>query len=119
MNFFEIRKIGNIVNLDVAAIILNQCFSIEAVAGEINARRAERFAATLAAVYCYQCITTEFNKTEVLEEITDLDKCIQYMDPHWDALEEAGLNLPRAYHDTASKLYAFIKYLRNHPEQQD
>jgi hypothetical protein len=113
MNFLETKKIGNIERLDEARLLLNDCPSIDDVAGIINHYKRNRFGTTLSAVYCYDCIMDSMGDVTALKYIKTLKDAMERIDPHWDAIVAAGAKtLPGGYHQTASKVLAILNRLR-------
>lgn len=113
MNLLEIKKIANIDRIDEARGILNDCQSIEDVVLIINARKRERFATTLVAVYCYDCITYAVGEEHALKLIKSKKYVMHNIDPQWDALVKNDMKpIVGGYHTTVSKVWALIKHLR-------
>lgn len=111
MNLQEIKKIGNIKQLDTARVILNE-YGVDVV-DEINLRIRERFATTLAAVFIFDAIIENIGEEQALEDIRTLDDAKENIDAHWDCLVESGMKpIVGGYHKTASKVLSLINRLR-------
>jgi hypothetical protein len=84
MNFFEIKQIGNLRELDTAQAVLDKCYSTKQLIKYINNADFElSFRSTLAAVWC-------FNNDDILESVGEGDSIDFAIETSYDILIEEG-----------------------------